>query len=264
MSKQEMMRQSAKQKLAAEKHERAWTEALEKTAERLNHLEETLAGLQETIESQASNNRSPVEESLEKKVEALLTTMIGKQIEIQRVLERLDFQEAAKSSLEILERAKEAQENAKELQTSLKSLNKRVGSTVAASQKHSDQIREAMDLLEKEPAMLREVSIKAQNRIMKASDQMMGRLEKRLMFLGLKALGVGVVCTILTLSLTVLTGWWWLDSRGETIEVMGASEEQALARGQTLNKRLGEVSDEDRATLMRIVWEVDDTEKTKP
>lgn len=263
MSKQEMMRQFAKQKLAAEKHEREWTEALEETSERLDRLEEMISGLQEDIELNALH-RSPVEGE---KLESLLTTLIGAQLAMQKILDRLDFKEAAESSLELLKHAKEAQENARELQGSLKSLNKRVGATVSASQKHSEQIRKAMELLEKEPAMLREVSIKAQNRIMKASDQMMGRLEKRLMYLGLKALGVGVVCTILTLSLTVLTGWWWLDSQGETIEVMGASEAQALDRGQKLDKRLGEVSDEDRATLMRIVWEVDEAkseaEKTK-
>lgn len=262
MSKQETMRQSAKQKLAAEKHEREWMEALEEQVERQHLLEEMISGLRKDIE--LNLHRSPDEME---KMGRLMGDLLERQSEILKILQRLDFKEAAESSLELLKHAKEAQENAGELQTSLKSLNKRVGATVEASRKHSDQIRKAMELLEKEPAMLREVSIKAQNRIMKASDQMMGRLEKRLMYLGLKALGVGVVCTILTLSLTVLTGWWWLDSQGETIEVMGASEAQALDRGQTLNKRLGEVSDEDRATLLRIVWEVDEskseTEKTK-
>jgi len=259
MSKQEMMRQSAKQKLAAEKHEREWTEALEETSERLDRLEEMISGLSRATEAQPTSSGEEWE-----RLEELLETLLSRQTKIQLALKGLDPQQTLETSAYLLTSTNKAKENAKELGKVMKEVSTRLASATATSQKQSTQLREAVELLEKEPAMLRKVSVEAHNRIMKASAQMMDRLEKQLMFLGLKALGIGVACTILTVSLAILLGWALLENQDLEVEVMDKSERAAVESAYSLQRRMGEISEEDRKTVEKILYpETREAEKSE-
>lgn len=95
-------------------------------------------------------------------------------------------------------------------------------------QRATRQIDERAEVLEKMADQLEQ----APRPIERSAEKARKEVEQAISWLGLKAAGIAVLITLLTMAATVGAGAWWIDSHGLSVQILNA-EERAELRGRT-------------------------------
>jgi len=225
MSMNEMMRDSANQKRERERQERTAAEEIEALKE-------------QTAETH---------QKLEQVIDAIRT-----------LTEEIRSRKGGGSSSGVGEKVHQLAKVAKQKQTRTAEQLDKIDQLAGQMQRATRQIDERAEVLEETAEQLE----RAPKPIERSAEKARKEVERAISWLGLKAAGIAVLLTLVTMATTVGAGVWWIGSQGLTVETLTEDEREEMSLGQDTLQASRSWTDEEMKAWKKLMDRTSTTESS--